>query len=183
MLFFFFFQAEDGIRDLTVTGVQTCALPILVTVNYPWVVLNLGGNRSLQIFPWLKDTQIVEGFNLYNFMPTNYDNGYKWVRDYVLGKTNILNLDPENNSPSVLFPKFVTQYLQTNAPGVSIDDLGVRAFNRRNQFARWEDLPMPNIFQKQDQVVVTTDLSANQPFLNNIFNTLQVQVYSGTNTS
>src|SRR5207245_3511987 len=27
--FFFFFQAEDGIRDATVTGVQTCALPIL----------------------------------------------------------------------------------------------------------------------------------------------------------
>src|SRR5688572_31525333 len=27
-LYFFFFQAEDGIRDLTVTGVQTCALPI-----------------------------------------------------------------------------------------------------------------------------------------------------------
>src|SRR6266496_5360053 len=27
-LFFFFFQAEDGIRDLYVTGVQTCALPI-----------------------------------------------------------------------------------------------------------------------------------------------------------
>src|SRR5256886_3902053 len=27
-LFYFFFQAEDGIRDLTVTGVQTCALPI-----------------------------------------------------------------------------------------------------------------------------------------------------------
>src|SRR2546430_288102 len=25
---YFFFQAEDGIRDLTVTGVQTCALPI-----------------------------------------------------------------------------------------------------------------------------------------------------------
>src|SRR2546430_5765273 len=28
ILFSFFFQAEDGIRDLTVTGVQTCALPI-----------------------------------------------------------------------------------------------------------------------------------------------------------
>src|SRR5437762_4719684 len=26
--FFFFFQAEDGIRDTSVTGVQTCALPI-----------------------------------------------------------------------------------------------------------------------------------------------------------
>src|SRR2546426_6099023 len=28
--FFFFFQAEDGIRDYKVTGVQTCALPISV---------------------------------------------------------------------------------------------------------------------------------------------------------
>src|SRR6266487_4792756 len=30
MLFFFFFQAEDGIRDGRVTGVQTCALPICI---------------------------------------------------------------------------------------------------------------------------------------------------------
>src|SRR2546429_5224045 len=28
ILLFFFFQAEDGIRDVAVTGVQTCALPI-----------------------------------------------------------------------------------------------------------------------------------------------------------
>src|SRR5206468_4691218 len=33
-LFFFFFQAEDGIRDLIVTGVQTCALPILVLSSF-----------------------------------------------------------------------------------------------------------------------------------------------------
>src|SRR6266567_2558063 len=32
IFFFFFFQAEDGIRDLTVTGVQTCALPLSVTL-------------------------------------------------------------------------------------------------------------------------------------------------------
>src|SRR2546425_8865845 len=30
LLFFFFFQAEDGIRDKLVTGVQTCALPISI---------------------------------------------------------------------------------------------------------------------------------------------------------
>src|SRR5256886_6137240 len=30
LIYFFFFQAEDGIRDLTVTGVQTCALPISI---------------------------------------------------------------------------------------------------------------------------------------------------------
>src|SRR2546430_13385307 len=33
ILYFFFFQAEDGIRDLTVTGVQTCALPISLDTN------------------------------------------------------------------------------------------------------------------------------------------------------
>src|SRR2546427_8316653 len=33
--FFFFFQAEDGIRDLTVTGVQTCALPISSVTEAP----------------------------------------------------------------------------------------------------------------------------------------------------
>src|SRR5438046_7798274 len=31
--FFFFFQAEDGIRDWSVTGVQTCALPISHRAN------------------------------------------------------------------------------------------------------------------------------------------------------
>src|SRR2546427_244877 len=38
MVFFFFFQAEDGIRDLTVTGVQTCALPI-------WFSTTMGAPR------------------------------------------------------------------------------------------------------------------------------------------
>src|SRR5229473_32916 len=33
LLFFFFFQAEDGIRDKLVTGVQTCALPIFTVVG------------------------------------------------------------------------------------------------------------------------------------------------------
>src|SRR5260370_7802194 len=35
MCFFFFFQAEDGIRDSSVTGVQTCALPIFLWFKSP----------------------------------------------------------------------------------------------------------------------------------------------------
>src|SRR2546430_11918086 len=38
---FFFFQAEDGIRDLTVTGVQTCALPISKTQEAVFLVLEV----------------------------------------------------------------------------------------------------------------------------------------------
>src|SRR5437016_9510560 len=33
IFFFFFFQAEDGIRDWSVTGVQTCALPISARIE------------------------------------------------------------------------------------------------------------------------------------------------------
>src|SRR5688572_30039223 len=39
----FFFQAEDGIRDLTVTGVQTCALPILFWNGHQQVQSVSGG--------------------------------------------------------------------------------------------------------------------------------------------
>src|SRR5437870_13359235 len=37
LVLFFFFQAEDGIRDGHVTGVQTCALPISVTASNEWL--------------------------------------------------------------------------------------------------------------------------------------------------
>mgnify|MGYP007026226327 CR=1 FL=1 len=37
VVFVFFFQAEDGIRDYDVTGVQTCALPILIAQANRWV--------------------------------------------------------------------------------------------------------------------------------------------------
>src|SRR5688572_32771115 len=39
---FFFFQAEDGIRDLTVTGVQTCALPISKGANATVTICHTG---------------------------------------------------------------------------------------------------------------------------------------------
>src|SRR5256886_3546332 len=51
---FFFFQAEDGIRDLTVTGVQTCALPIsdghvLVAVQAALVARELQGHQHVPV--------------------------------------------------------------------------------------------------------------------------------------
>src|SRR2546427_739696 len=46
--FFFFFQAEDGIRDLTVTGVQTCALPICGCCR-DWVSHLQGAGFDVQV--------------------------------------------------------------------------------------------------------------------------------------
>src|SRR2546429_2303511 len=41
-MYFFFFQAEDGIRDVAVTGVQTCALPISFIWAAPLAVISSG---------------------------------------------------------------------------------------------------------------------------------------------
>src|SRR5260221_4678128 len=57
---FFFFQAEDGIRDHCVTGVQTCALPIsypvepwklIMMTTYPLAAKSSGFQRKLQSSP------------------------------------------------------------------------------------------------------------------------------------
>src|SRR5690348_18057871 len=44
MCFFFFFQAEDGIRDGRVTGVQTCALPI-----YLYLTVGVGAPNAAEL--------------------------------------------------------------------------------------------------------------------------------------
>src|SRR5688500_20381167 len=59
MHFIFFFQAEDGIRDYKVTGVQTCALPILSAASLqvsrssttPFSILVLASSRSTSSVP------------------------------------------------------------------------------------------------------------------------------------
>src|SRR5207249_6826520 len=48
--FFFFFQAEDGIRDRNVTGVQTCALPIS-SPNCPSPSSNSSSRLSMESLP------------------------------------------------------------------------------------------------------------------------------------
>src|SRR5690554_7689967 len=48
LYFLFFFQAEDGIRDAVVTGVQTCALPISRLASAA-VVAQFGVDRALQV--------------------------------------------------------------------------------------------------------------------------------------
>src|SRR5206468_7947531 len=51
LIFFFFFQAEDGIRDLIVTGVQTCALPISRRASFAARELGRRADRAREIPP------------------------------------------------------------------------------------------------------------------------------------
>src|SRR5260370_38225036 len=56
MIAFFFFQAEDGIRDSSVTGVQTCALPIYAK----YIQGNISG-FELSTWVWLKVSTVPLG--------------------------------------------------------------------------------------------------------------------------
>src|SRR2546430_8540494 len=58
--FVFFFQAEDGIRDLTVTGVQTCALPIS-----PKPMIDAHIDQLAQLRPRTIRLFVQEYFDLY----------------------------------------------------------------------------------------------------------------------
>lgn len=155
----------------------------LIAVNYPWVTTYIGTNW-VHLFPWLKDTEVVEGFGLYDYMPTNYNNAYKWVRDYLYGKTNILALSSDDDTPATLFPKFVQQVLLTNAPGLSLDDIGVRIVNRRKNYSQWSDFPKPTVVGNSNVVVenlTSATLTNLWVGLTNIFDTVSVEIYSVAN--
>src|SRR5699024_11751638 len=68
-IFFFFFQAEDGIRDRNVTGVQTCALPILINKapcfsNSPIISSYIDASTSTLF----SDEQLVELSNIFEVL-------------------------------------------------------------------------------------------------------------------
>src|SRR5256885_9524649 len=77
LVFVFFFQAEDGIRDYKVTGVQTCALPILGSATVPgelrfWLgwAQEVAGDRSAAQESWRKARSELEPF--LKEQPENY---------------------------------------------------------------------------------------------------------------
>src|SRR5207249_5241048 len=50
----FFFQAEDGIRDRNVTGVQTCALPIFLRFATPEPTPTSASARAMPVVSWAR---------------------------------------------------------------------------------------------------------------------------------
>lgn len=156
----------------------------LIAANYPWVAA-YDGTNWVHLFPWLKDTQVIEGFDLNDFMPRNYDNGFKWAREYAMGNTNLLSLATDDDTPLAIWPKFIQNVLTTNAPGISIDDVGMQWMDRPGGYARWSDFPRPFVVPSTNTALDSlSSPSITNVFagLTNIFDTFSVEVGSVTNS-
>ena len=176
------FQIQGAVNEAG----QLYTTNTMIPVNYPWVAAYIGTNW-VHIFPWLKDYEITEGFNLWDYMPSNYPSAYPWVRDFVYGNSNLLSLAVDgDNTPRVIFPAYVQQTLLQNDPDVSVDDLGVQIENRQHYYARWQDFPTPtwvtNVSFSLESLTCggITNLS---PTLTNVFDTVSVVVYSVNNVT
>src|SRR5260370_13444027 len=97
LVFFFFFQAEDGIRDSSVTGVQTCALPISLSAwlriwrGEPELALEHVAN-AIRMSPLDPGLSIMHGATAFaHFLASRYDmassSAEKSMRD---NPTNLL---------------------------------------------------------------------------------------------
>src|SRR5256884_4775975 len=119
---FFFFQAEDGIRDVAVTGVQTCALPISLEA-----ALDLA--------------KIVERTGLIFGLTHNY-TGYPMVRQAremvlagELGAIRIIQVEYAQDWLSTPLEKTGQKQAEwrtdpaRSGPGGSLGDIGTHAFN------------------------------------------------------
>src|SRR5207237_4017313 len=65
--YYFFFQAEDGIRDSSVTGVQTCALPILIDIQHGALSVLFEGAQGTMLdidhgtYPYVTSSSAISG--------------------------------------------------------------------------------------------------------------------------
>src|SRR5690606_40315344 len=79
---YFFFQAEDGIRDFHVTGVQTCALPISLMVlkekfpNYEFSLI-MGMDNLKNFHKWKNHEQILKQCSVLVYPRPGFDAG-RW---------------------------------------------------------------------------------------------------------
>src|SRR5690554_7387640 len=112
---FFFFQAEDGIRDADVTGVQTCALPICSAINQSVagdVILyemQTGGVNATQTVP--------------NYVPAEYVNSI-WDATKAATTAGIHIVAAAGNGDQNLDYSSYTSYINRGDSGALIIEIG-----------------------------------------------------------
>ncbi|MDR3624441.1 MAG: DUF6531 domain-containing protein, partial [Chlamydiales bacterium] len=141
-------------------------------LNYPFVLF-FNGKNWVSLFPWMKEMQIEEGYDLYNFMPEEYASADRWILRYLKSDERIIkHIAPDgNDTAGVLFIRFVEEEIRKQ--GLSLMDVGVHRTQIKKQFTCWEDFPRPS-FSGQLQIIDSLKSS-------NLFAMAQIEIFSQEN--
>jgi hypothetical protein len=166
----------NGAEDYGVVESSTGAT--LTPVNYPWVSAYING-QWVHLFPWIKDTVVQDGYDLYSSLPQGYKSGAEWVRQYLYNDPKIRTPGTEDyENPGVLFPQFVKNNLPSN---LSIANVGVTIWNRLHYATSWSQFPHPWSRPAVSGTNLYPDLMTySQTAFGSdaLFNTVNVQVFS-----
>ncbi|HNA61920.1 MAG TPA: hypothetical protein PKW79_02465, partial [Rhabdochlamydiaceae bacterium] len=111
-------------------------------ISYPWVVF-FDGKEWIPLFPWMKEIQVKEGYDLYNLMPHEYASADRWILQYLKGDETILkHIAPDgDDTAGLLFVRFLEEQLRKQ--GLSLTDIGLHRVQLKKPFFSWNDFPRP----------------------------------------
>ncbi len=147
-----------------------------IRIRYPWVAYYDENKKAwVHLFPWIKETKVTEGYDLYGLMPEGYKSGLAWARHYLEDDPRILKhiQDDGNNTVAILFKRFVVEVAKEK--GITPETIGVRYQNIKKSFSGWHGFPKPLCFEGEisflDTIAKRDDLFATVQFrLNSVQN-------------
>lgn len=162
----------------TMNFTKNAGLPELIPVNYPWVATYING-KWVHIFPWLKDTEVSERKDIWNYFPIGYQMGKQWLLHYLLNDPTIRSLSKEDNI-GTLFPLYAEKELKKS--NLTLDDVGIKYKNRPYNCSK-DDFPRPwrTPVISDDNLAQNLDASQNPKLastLTDIFDTIDIAVIS-----
>ncbi len=113
-----------------------------VSLQYPGVVF-FDGNEWISLFPWMKEIEVHEGYDIYHLLPNEYASAGSWILHYLKNDPNILKHigSDGDDSAGILFQRFAEEYVQKQ--GLSMHDVGIQRTQLKRAFASWNDFPRP----------------------------------------
>jgi len=163
----------------TMTFLGPVPVPELIPVNYPWVTAYIDG-KWIHLFPWIKDTKVIEGRDLWNYFPNDYNTATKWILKYLYNDPVIRNPwntnDPDilsEDNPGTLFPLYAEEQLKKN--NLNLDDVGIKFANQFHDYASWNDFPRPW------QTPLITSSNVVSTLDEKMFDTIEIKVFSNRN--
>ncbi|MEM7175193.1 MAG: DUF6531 domain-containing protein, partial [Chlamydiota bacterium] len=113
-------------------------------VKYPFVLL-IHEEKPISLFPWMKEIETTEGYDLYNLLPEEYASADRWILRYLKGDENIVKHigSDGNDTAALLFSRFVGE--EVRKQGLSLEDVGIHAHQVKRQFSSWDAFPRPRV--------------------------------------